>query len=221
MKLLTARGSQEVHDRAGKRRGKRGKKNAVPLALESACFGPTEGQTIDHEIKEENKDDDYDDDAHHRRRPVHNPVLNANLFLEEDDEANAKKPTEFRKYLIEELKKPYCQEEYKRLFKEITKRKPTQGQKVLRGRTKIYDKKHIAKSYLHHHVDLARKIDKVCHDHHKVLILLRGFFYWLKIPPLKTFTAKVLLVEALPKARAHCLIELPSLWHTIPELEKD
>ncbi|KAK7282222.1 hypothetical protein RIF29_10842 [Crotalaria pallida] len=172
--------SSEVHDRAGKRRGKRGKKNAVPLALESACFGPTEGQTIDHEIKEENKDDDYDDDAHHRRRPVHNPVLNANLFLEEDDEANAKKPTEFRKNLIEELKKPYCQEEYKRLFKEITKRKPTQGQKVLRGRTKIYDKKHIAKSYLHHHVDLARKIDKVRHDHHKVLILLRGFFYWLK-----------------------------------------
>ncbi|KAK7282223.1 hypothetical protein RIF29_10843 [Crotalaria pallida] len=160
----------EAHNHAVKLRGMKAKKNVVPSA---------DCQTIDHEIKTDTEDDDDDDVPPCRRRPVRYSTLNEKIFLDDDDEANAAKPTEFREKLMEELKKPYCQAEYDRLLKNITVRKPAQGQKVLRRGTKVYEEDHNAKSYLDHHIDLKRKMYEVRDDKHKLLNLLRGFFYWL------------------------------------------
>ncbi|CAL0305249.1 unnamed protein product [Lupinus luteus] len=155
---------------------KRNEKNVLPSA---------EAQAIDHRIKDESGDD-----APSIRRPVQNPVimfaicvtsqLNVEIFCDDDDDGeNARKRTNYRGKLMEELKKPYCQEEYEKLLKEITVRKPAQGQKVLRRRTKIYKEGFVAKSYLDCHIDLKRKIYTASDDQHKVLNLMRGFFFWL------------------------------------------
>jgi len=49
---------------------------------------------------------------------------------------------------MEELRAPFCEEEYKRLLHDITVRKPVQHHRDLRGRIKIYDEKYLGKSYL-------------------------------------------------------------------------
>ncbi|KAK7282225.1 hypothetical protein RIF29_10845 [Crotalaria pallida] len=163
----------DKHEHAGKRRRKRAKRNVVLSA---------EGQTIDNEIKEESEDYGYD--TPQRRRPVHNPVLNAAIFCDDNnDEANSMKDTEYKEKLMKELNKPYCQEEYERLLKDIYVRKPAQGEKVLRGRNISYKKDYVSPSYLDHHIDLERKINSARDDHPKVLNLLRGFFYWLTYSP--------------------------------------
>ncbi|KAK7282226.1 hypothetical protein RIF29_10846 [Crotalaria pallida] len=163
----------DKHEHAGKRRRKRAKRNVVLSA---------EGQTIDNEIKEESEDYGYN--TPQRRRPVHNPVLNAAIFCDDNnDEANSMKDTEYKEKLMQELNKPYCQEEYDRLLKDIYDRKPAQGEKVLRGRNISYKKDYASQSYLDHHIDLKRKIDSARDDHPKVLNLLRGFFYWLMNSP--------------------------------------
>ncbi|CAL0319760.1 unnamed protein product [Lupinus luteus] len=166
------------HDHDSKRASKRAKENVVPSAVETACLSQTRSQTIDHGIKEE--PEYYDDDNPCIRRPMQVSVLNVEIFCHnDDDEANARKSTEYREKLMEELKKPYCSEEYERLLNDITVRKPAQGHKVLRGCTKIYKEDYDAKSYLDHHIDLKKKIDSARDDHPKILNLLRGFFYWL------------------------------------------
>ncbi|XP_019414764.1 PREDICTED: uncharacterized protein LOC109326524 isoform X2 [Lupinus angustifolius] len=157
---------EHKHEHARKRSSKRNKKNVLPS---------TEAQAIDHRIKDESEDD-----APSIRRPVQNPVLNVEIFCDEDDDGeNVRKRTEYRQKLMEELKKPYFQEEYEKLLEEITVRKPAQGQKVLRRRTKIYKEGFAAKSYFDCHIDLKRKIYTASDDKPKVLNLLRGFFFWL------------------------------------------
>ncbi|CAJ1974782.1 unnamed protein product [Sphenostylis stenocarpa] len=93
-------------------------------------------------------------------------------------EGNATTP--FKEKLMEELRAPFCEEEYKRLLHDITVRKPVQHHRDLRGRIKIYDKHYLGKSYLDFNFDLAEKIKTARDDHPRVLNLLRGFFYWLK-----------------------------------------
>ncbi|KAK7410920.1 hypothetical protein VNO78_02146 [Psophocarpus tetragonolobus] len=88
--------------------------------------------------------------------------------------------TSFKEKLMEELRAPYCEEEYKRLLHDITVRKPVQHHKDLRGRIKIYEEQYLGKSFLDHNVDLAKKIETARDDHPRVLNLLRGYFYWLK-----------------------------------------
>ncbi|CAL0319762.1 unnamed protein product [Lupinus luteus] len=132
------------------------------------------GQKIGEVVKTES-----DDDVLHISRLVHCPVLNVRFLCEDNDEANARKCTKYREKLMEELKKPYCQEEYERLFKDIAVRKQAQGQRVLRGRTTTYDDDHVSKSYLDCYIDLKRKIHTAPDDYPKVLNLMRGFFYWL------------------------------------------
>ncbi|KAE9608644.1 hypothetical protein Lalb_Chr08g0237871 [Lupinus albus] len=153
------------HEHADRRVSKRVKKNVVPSA---------KGQKIGEGAKMESDDDDL-----HIGRLVHCPVLNVRFLCEDNDEANARKRTKYREKLIEELKKPYCQEEYERLFKDITVRKLAQGQRVLRRHTKSYNEDHVSKSYLDCHIDLKRKINRASDDYPKVLNLMRGFFYWL------------------------------------------
>jgi len=59
-----------------------------------------------------------------------------------------KATTSFKEKLMEELKAPFCEEEYKRLLHNITVRKPVQHHRDLRGRIKIYDENYLGKSYL-------------------------------------------------------------------------
>jgi len=66
------------------------------------------------------------------------------------NEANGS--TLFREKLMEELKAPYCEEEYKRLLHDITVRKPVQHHRDLRGGIKIYEKPDLGKSFLGYHV---------------------------------------------------------------------
>ncbi|OIV97032.1 hypothetical protein TanjilG_19579 [Lupinus angustifolius] len=159
------RSEAHKHEHADRRRSNRVKKNDVPSV---------KGKKIGEGVKTES-----DDDVLHIRTFVHCPVLNVRFLCGDNDEANARKCTKYREKLMEELKKPYCQEEYERLFKDITVRKQAQGQRVLRGRTTTYDEGHVSKSYLDCHIDLKRKIHTAPDDYPKVLNLMRGFFYWL------------------------------------------
>ncbi|KAK7353730.1 hypothetical protein VNO80_19181 [Phaseolus coccineus] len=99
-------------------------------------------------------------------------------YWQEYDKGKATTP--FKEKLMEELKAPFCEEEYKRLLHNITVRKPVQHHRDLRGRIKIYDENYLGKSYLDFNCDLAEKINTAHGDHPRVLNLLRGFFYWLK-----------------------------------------
>ncbi|XP_014492272.2 uncharacterized protein LOC106754724 [Vigna radiata var. radiata] len=91
-----------------------------------------------------------------------------------------KTTTVFEEKLMEELKAPFCEEEYKRLLHIITVRKPVQRHRDLRGGIIIYDEPRLGKSYLDCNVDLAKRIKAAHGDHPRVLNLMRGFFYWLK-----------------------------------------
>lgn len=86
---------------------------------------------------------------------------------------------EYRKELVVLLIKPYDQAEYEELFKEISKRKPLERVKHLRNMSKAYPTKEKGLSYLDHHPDLAKQI-WATDDEHRRLVLMRGFFFWLK-----------------------------------------
>ncbi|GMI78377.1 hypothetical protein HRI_001507000 [Hibiscus trionum] len=87
----------------------------------------------------------------------------------------------FREKLMDLLKVPYNGQEFDNLWLEVTKRKPVLGVKELRhGRMKSYSTKTEGKSYLDWYKDLRLKVEEFRHDRHKVLYLLRGFFFWLE-----------------------------------------
>ncbi|XP_057974733.1 uncharacterized protein LOC131162363 isoform X3 [Malania oleifera] len=86
----------------------------------------------------------------------------------------------FRDNLMVVLRKPYDPREYDELLQHASLRKPLERFRDLRGRIKPYSAESCSKSYLDHHRDLAKEIDSCQPDCHKVLNLLRGFFYWLQ-----------------------------------------
>ncbi|EOY16456.1 Uncharacterized protein TCM_035219 isoform 1 [Theobroma cacao] len=89
--------------------------------------------------------------------------------------------SQFREKLMNLLKKPYDQEEFDYLWREVTYKKPVQGVRDLRnGRMKAYSTKTDGKSYLDWYKKLKMKIDEFRCDRHKILCLLRGFFFWLE-----------------------------------------
>ncbi|KAL6287779.1 hypothetical protein ACE6H2_012169 [Prunus campanulata] len=74
--------------------------------------------------------------------------------------------TQFRKGLMKDLKRPYDEKEYKRLLKQLNRRRSVSGK--------------LRASYRKQHIVLARKLDAASSDCPRILNLLRGFFYWLK-----------------------------------------
>ncbi|KAJ6798389.1 uncharacterized protein M6B38_201870 [Iris pallida] len=86
---------------------------------------------------------------------------------------------EFKRKLMVINKKPYDQKEYEGLWKEISERKPLERMKHLRNMSISYATKEDGNSYLDHYPELAQQI-LATDDCHKRLILLRGFFFWLK-----------------------------------------
>ncbi|XP_057729914.1 uncharacterized protein LOC130945207 [Arachis stenosperma] len=130
---------------------------------------------IEIKVKEEIEEDD-DDALCKRRRKV--PSLNLEHYWH-DDKANATKYTKYREKLMQELEKPYCEEEYKKLFKYMKHRKLVEYHKEHRSGPRTCKRNYLGKSLLNHHVDLNKKLKSVSGDYPKRLTLLRGFVFWL------------------------------------------
>ncbi|KAI4307223.1 hypothetical protein L6164_030433 [Bauhinia variegata] len=88
--------------------------------------------------------------------------------------------SQFRKGLMEFLERPYDQGEYERYWQEICCRKQKERHRETRsGKIESCPRVGVNKSYLKLHKDLKEAIDGA-KEQHKVLFLLRGFFYWLE-----------------------------------------
>ncbi|KAM3683024.1 hypothetical protein ACB098_12G115300 [Castanea mollissima] len=81
---------------------------------------------------------------------------------------------------MEILRRPYNEMEYKKLMHEVSYRRPKKRDRELRSGTKSYSMKSCSKSYLDQYSGFKRKIKSVQSDHHRVLNLARGFFFWLQ-----------------------------------------
>ncbi|XP_030933768.1 uncharacterized protein LOC115959492 isoform X1 [Quercus lobata] len=88
--------------------------------------------------------------------------------------------SQFRKNLMEILRRPYNEMEYKKLMHEVAYRRPKERDRELRSGTKSYSTKSCGKSYLDQYSGFKRKIKSVQSDRHRVFNLLRGFFFWLQ-----------------------------------------
>ncbi|KAF8377080.1 hypothetical protein HHK36_030453 [Tetracentron sinense] len=113
------------------------------------------------------------------------PSRHVDSSMNDDDWGCIERPSdnnqsEFKENLMAILKMPYDQKEYEELLKEATTQKQLERNRYLRGRIVSYPTKRTSFSYLDHHPDLENKINLVRDDHHRVLNLLRGFFFWLK-----------------------------------------
>ncbi|XP_020972476.1 uncharacterized protein LOC110269156 [Arachis ipaensis] len=132
---------------------------------------------IEIKVKEEIEEDD-DDALCKRRQKV--PSLNLEHYWH-DDKANATKYTKYREKLMQELEKPYCEEEYKKLFKYMKHRKLVEYHKEHRSGPRTCKRNYLGKSLLNHHVGLNKKLKSVSGDYPKRLTLLRGFVFWLTV----------------------------------------
>ncbi|KAK8487792.1 hypothetical protein V6N11_074197 [Hibiscus sabdariffa] len=112
------------------------------------------------------------------------PFVPSKCFAGEEygDGIRGSSPYQFREKLMDLLKIPYNEQELSSLWREVTKRKPVQGVKELRhGRMKSYSTKTEGKSYLDWYKELRMKVEEFRDDQRKLLYLLRGFFFWLKV----------------------------------------
>ncbi|EXB28447.1 hypothetical protein L484_003830 [Morus notabilis] len=105
--------------------------------------------------------------------------------IDVDDYSLAEDPSmacsQFKKGLMEDLKRPYDSRELETLKENVSRRNPVLRDRVMRKSTKSYPMEHKrGKSYLDLYSDFAKELDQVKNDNLKSLNLLRGFFYWLK-----------------------------------------
>lgn len=104
------------------------------------------------------------------------PFVVSKIFYSPRNGSNS----EFREKLMDALRKPFDEKEYGLLMQEVSERKPVERDRELRGSVKTYSLEICSPSYLDQFTDFANRIDSVRHNRHKVLNLLRGFFFWLK-----------------------------------------
>ncbi|XP_028785102.1 uncharacterized protein LOC114741011 [Neltuma alba] len=139
---------------------RRGRKPKQPLALSTDVRS-----NVDLEVKEEEDEDDHLPDL---KRPLikqPEPVVNVDRWWEKQ-KARARKHTAFRDKLMGDLRRPYSEDEYRMLLKQLSEKKPVKSQRVLRSCTKSYDDDtRPPKSILDYHADLAKRIDSVRDDH--------------------------------------------------------
>ncbi|RYQ86126.1 hypothetical protein Ahy_B10g105809 [Arachis hypogaea] len=180
--VVSAKAQNNVGEYSGNRRGRKPKylgqmvKDTHDVSPEAQNhvgdhIHPPSG--IEIKVKEEIEEDD-DDSLCKRRRKV--PSLNLEHYWH-DDKANAMKYTKYREKLMQELEKPYCEEEYKRLFKYMKHRKLVEYHKEHRSGPRTCKRNYLGKSLLNHHVDLNKKLKSVSGDYPKRLT--RGFVFWL------------------------------------------
>ncbi|KAL2528176.1 Uncharacterized protein Fot_20777 [Forsythia ovata] len=96
--------------------------------------------------------------------------------MNEDDFQHPCGYSEFRKQVINILRKPYNREEYDELRQAVKARTTEDSDGDLCTRSK----KSYGKSYLNYYPDLQRKLKKFEKDRQKNLNTLRGFFFWLE-----------------------------------------
>lgn len=90
-------------------------------------------------------------------------------------------PSEFRKKVMDLLKKPYNLKEYKELWTYVNDQKPVErNMESRRGGVKSYQTKKMGKSYLEYYTDLKERLEEVANDERKKLKILRGFSFWLQ-----------------------------------------
>ncbi|KAK7320961.1 hypothetical protein VNO77_30964 [Canavalia gladiata] len=88
--------------------------------------------------------------------------------------------SQFRRRLMQDLQRPYDQEECDRLLHEIhQKRQKERHVETRRGVVKSYHSKGVNKSYLELYPDLAKAVAEF-KEPKRVLFLLRGFVFWLQ-----------------------------------------
>ncbi|XP_027332818.1 uncharacterized protein LOC113847752 [Abrus precatorius] len=88
--------------------------------------------------------------------------------------------SQFRRRLMQDLLRPYDQEECDRLLHEVhQKRQKERHVETRRGVVKSYRAKGVNKSYLELYPDLAKAITGF-KEPERVLFLLRGFIFWLQ-----------------------------------------
>lgn len=84
----------------------------------------------------------------------------------------------FHTRLLNSINRPYDQREYHFLLKSATARKPVVKYKHLKTRDVPYETANLGSSYFDHFPDLHEKFKSA--DRYQRLMLLRGFFFWLK-----------------------------------------
>ncbi|KAL7086172.1 hypothetical protein ACP275_14G323300 [Erythranthe tilingii] len=113
-------------------------------------------------------------------------IIDCTLFDKEvnKDSNNLGDPStrcEFRKQVIDVLRKPYDREEYTELLMDIQQRKQEGRHRELRhGREGPCSVDKDGKSYLDHHPDLREVFLRFVDNKPKCLNLFRGFFFWLQ-----------------------------------------
>ncbi|XP_020221376.1 uncharacterized protein LOC109804039 [Cajanus cajan] len=93
---------------------------------------------------------------------------------------SGKAHSQFRRRLMNDLQRPYDQEECNRLLHEVRqKRQKERHIETRRGVVKSYHTKGVNKSYLEMYPDLAKALVQFKQPE-RVLFLLRGFIFWLQ-----------------------------------------
>ncbi|CAA0840804.1 Unknown protein [Striga hermonthica] len=106
-------------------------------------------------------------------------ILDSATFNEGNSSVN--NSSEFRRQLMDVLKKPYDEKEYEKLWFDVELSKPEERHRELRhGRERSSATDKSGKSYLDYHSGLRRQLSKFPDDKPKLLNLLRGFFFWLE-----------------------------------------
>ncbi|KAG4958448.1 hypothetical protein glysoja_028053 [Glycine soja] len=89
--------------------------------------------------------------------------------------------SQFRRRLMNDLQRPYDQEEYDRLLCEVRQKKQKERHRETRhGVVKSYPTRGFHKSYLDLYPDLAKAIAEFKKPE-RVLFLVRGFVFWLQV----------------------------------------
>ncbi|CAA3005854.1 Hypothetical predicted protein [Olea europaea subsp. europaea] len=104
------------------------------------------------------------------------PSIKLDRSMNEDDYQILGVYSEFRKKVINIMRKPYSRGEYDEL-RQAVKAQTTEESDLVRSRTK----KLRGKSYLNYYPDLHRQLKKFEKDRRSNLKTLRGFFFWLEV----------------------------------------
>ncbi|KFK44257.1 hypothetical protein AALP_AA1G235000 [Arabis alpina] len=100
----------------------------------------------------------------------------------DEDSGGDQRPSWFRKEIMEVLKQPYTEEEYKELNQEASVRRLLTRCRELRdGREITYQTDQVRPSYLDRYPGFKKKLEESLreNDRHRALNLLRGFIFYL------------------------------------------
>ncbi|PIN03760.1 hypothetical protein CDL12_23712 [Handroanthus impetiginosus] len=129
-----------------------------------------EGKTVANDEKKKEHEDDTDSDVEIldseaiTKKAILGSFVPSKRFhySMQEDLGRSSTGGEFRKQVLDVLRKPFDKEEY------------TRHQEA-------------AKSYLDHHPDFHRKLKKYRYNQQKRLIIYRGFFFWLQVSVYMSF----------------------------------